>query len=64
MMREGKVEVYEALDGWRWRLKAGNGQILADGAESYTRREDAERAVRKAYHLFTDAAWLDVKFID
>lgn len=30
---------------WRWRLKAGNGEIVASG-EGYTRREDALRGFR------------------
>lgn len=31
--------------GWRWRLLAANNRIIADSGESYTRKEDAERAV-------------------
>ena len=29
---------------WSWRLKAGNGEIIAHG-ESYSRRIDAVRAI-------------------
>ncbi|MDX6806331.1 YegP family protein [Terrihabitans rhizophilus] len=25
---------------WHWRLKASNGRVIADGAETYVRRED------------------------
>ncbi|WP_415382038.1 HVO_2922 family protein [Halosimplex sp. TS25] len=39
-------EVYrDAADEWRWRLVHRNGNILADGGEGYTRRNDANRAV-------------------
>jgi uncharacterized protein YegP (UPF0339 family) len=39
-------EVYRDGAGqWRWRLVHRNGNILADGGEGYTRRNDAKRAV-------------------
>lgn len=28
-----KFEVYESKNGYRWRLKAGNGEIVATGEE-------------------------------
>lgn len=37
--------VYQAPDGWRWRLVAGNGEVVASG-EAYTRKADAVRACR------------------
>lgn len=43
-MKRPKFVVYESVDGWRWRLVAANGRILASG-ESHTRKEDAERAI-------------------
>lgn len=43
-MKQPRFEVYESKDGWRWRLIAANGRILASG-ESHTRKADAERAV-------------------
>jgi uncharacterized protein YegP (UPF0339 family) len=43
-MKQPRFEVYESKDGWRWRLVAANGRILASG-ESHTRKADAERAV-------------------
>lgn len=35
-----KIEVFQALDGWRWRMRARNGEIVAQ-SEAYTRRESA-----------------------
>lgn len=39
-MRPLEAEVYKAADGWRWRVKAPNGRIVADSAEAYQRRID------------------------
>jgi uncharacterized protein YegP (UPF0339 family) len=45
-----KFEVYKSGDEYRWRLKAGNGEIVASG-ESYASRSGAVKgiqAVRRA----------------
>jgi uncharacterized protein len=39
-----KFELYKSGAEWRWRLKAGNGEIIASG-ESYKNRQDAVDAV-------------------
>ena len=39
-------EVYEGPDGWRFRIKAMNHEIVATG-ESYENREDAVFIVEK-----------------
>lgn len=42
-----KCEVYQdRRGGWRWRLRARNGNIVADSGESYTRAHGATRAFR------------------
>ncbi len=39
MIRYPTFVIYrDKSGGWRWRLKAGNGRIVADSAESYRRR--------------------------
>ena len=39
-------EIYAGNDGWwYWRLKAGNGRIVADGAEGYSSKGSCKRAV-------------------
>jgi len=39
-------EVYaDGAGEWRWRLKARNGRIIADGAEGYKSKAGAKRAV-------------------
>jgi uncharacterized protein YegP (UPF0339 family) len=42
--RRARIVVYFAEDGWRWRLTAANGKIVADSGESYIRRYDAKIA--------------------
>ena len=44
-MAAPKFTVYQSRDGWRWRLTAANGRIIATG-EAHTRERDAWRAVR------------------
>lgn len=47
-----KIEVYRDSAGeWRWRLKAGNGRIMADGGEGYVDRRGAIRAVTSVLRL-------------
>jgi uncharacterized protein YegP (UPF0339 family) len=53
---KARFEVYEDAAGeFRWRLVAGNGEIVADSAEGYTRWEDAERAVETVRELVPTA---------
>jgi uncharacterized protein YegP (UPF0339 family) len=45
-----KFEVYQSKMGYRWRLKANNGEIVAQG-EEYVSKEGAKNgceAVRRA----------------
>jgi len=42
------VEVYKRRTGWGFRVKAGNGEIIAT-SETYTRRQGAERGAKRAY---------------
>lgn len=46
--RAKKLEVYkDRKQQWRWRLVSSNGRIMADSAESYTRKDDAVRAAAR-----------------
>jgi len=43
-----KFTVYKDAKGeWRWRLKARNGNIVADSGEGYARKGGAVTAVSK-----------------
>lgn len=39
----GKFDVYQAKDGWRWRIKSINGHITCESGEAYTSVRDACR---------------------
>lgn len=57
-----RLEIYEADVArsavepreWRWRVRSGNGEIVATG-EGYTREEDARRGFRDAAHAMFKA---------
>lgn len=44
-----KFEIYQdrALE-YRWRLKAANGRIVADGGEGYSTKSNAKQAAERA----------------
>lgn len=39
----------DASREWRWRLKARNGNILADSGEGYKRKQAAVRIARRLF---------------
>jgi uncharacterized protein YegP (UPF0339 family) len=43
---EMKIEIYRAADGFRWRVKARNGEIVAASSEAFSRRYGARRNLR------------------
>lgn len=45
MAKGPRGETYEAEDGVRWHLKAGNGKIIAESGEAY----DEERKAIKGF---------------
>lgn len=43
-----KFEIYrDTSGGWRWRLVATNGRIVADSAESYSKKSNAVAAAKR-----------------
>jgi uncharacterized protein YegP (UPF0339 family) len=41
-----KYEIYKDTTGqWRWRLKASNGEPIADSAESYINKADCRAGI-------------------
>ena len=41
-----RFELYRDAPGhWRWRLRAQNGNVVADSGEGYVRREDCEHGI-------------------
>ncbi|MCD2199462.1 DUF1508 domain-containing protein [Halobacterium sp. KA-4] len=60
---DADFDVYEDDAGeYRWRLRAENGNIVADSGEGYTRRGEAEDAVERVREYAPDADALDVGF--
>jgi hypothetical protein len=45
---DGAMRVSTTSTDWRWRVKAGNGEIVASG-EGYTTRTDAKRGIADAF---------------
>jgi uncharacterized protein YegP (UPF0339 family) len=41
-----RFELYRDAKGeWRWRLRARNGEVIAESGEGYVRREDCEHGI-------------------
>lgn len=53
--RRLRFALYVAKDGWRWRLIATNGKIVADSGESYKTRTGALKTVRSIMAGASDA---------
>jgi uncharacterized protein YegP (UPF0339 family) len=39
-----KITVYRAADGWRWRARADNGEIVSESGEAYKNKSYAIEA--------------------
>jgi uncharacterized protein YegP (UPF0339 family) len=50
----------DAAGEWRWRLKAPNGNILADSAEGYRRRHNAAKAIAALKRIVPGAPVVEV----
>ena len=62
-VEEGDFEVYEDAAGeHRWRLTAGNNEVIATGGEGYSSQSEAEEAVARVREYAPDADALDVGF--
>ncbi len=46
-----RLEVFQGLDGWRWRLRARNGKLIATSGEAFDSRGNARRAARRMSKL-------------
>ena len=59
-MNSVKIEIYKDVKRqYRWRLRAGNGEIVAQG-ESYITRTGAQKAVQRLKLLFTIGTIVDI----
>jgi len=53
--KKPQIDVYKAEDGWRWRVRANNGRVLADGGEAYRRRSACVRGIEAASDILVFA---------
>lgn len=52
-----KFTLYQgARREYRWRLSAGNGRVIADSGEGYSRRANCERMIDKMKLAFSYSA--------
>jgi len=54
-----KFEVYETKNGYRWRLKAGNGEVVATG-EEYDSKAGAKKGCEAVQRAAADADIVEV----
>jgi len=58
---DDRFEVYEdAAEEWRWRLRADNGELIADSGEGYANRSKAMDAVERVQSYAADADLLAI----
>ena len=43
--KAGLFQFYKSSDGWRWRLRASNGAIIATGGEAYSSRQQVIKGI-------------------
>lgn len=54
-----KFEVYRSSSGYRWRLKASNGEIVASG-EEYATKENAKHGCEAVRRAANDAEIIEI----
>lgn len=56
MTSDATFELFEDREGqWRWRLRHGNGNVIVDSGEGYTREEEARRGLESVRRNAPDA---------
>lgn len=55
-----KFEVYKSTNGYRWRLKAGNGEVVATG-EEYSTKDAATRGCEAVARAAAEADIVEVE---
>ncbi len=54
-----KFELYKSKNGYRWRLKAGNGEIVATG-EEYSSKDGAKKGCESVQRAAASAEIVEV----
>ena len=55
-----KFEVYASGNGFRWRLKAGNGEVVAT-SEEYSTKDGAKKGCEAVVRAANDAEIVEVE---
>ena len=55
-----KFEVFQSKNGYRWRLKAGNGEVVATG-EAYSTKEGAVKGCEAIQRAAAAAETVEVQ---
>lgn len=56
MRKPSHLKIYRDRAGkWRWRLVAGNGKIVADSGQGYSRRDHVVSAVIALPRIWTNS---------
>ncbi len=55
-----KFEIYQSKNGYRWRLKAGNGEVVATG-EEYASKDGAMRGCEAVQRAAAEADIVEVE---
>ena len=55
-----KFEVYKSKNGYRWRLKAGNGEVVATG-EEYSSKDAAMKGCEAVARAAMNATIVEVE---
>jgi uncharacterized protein YegP (UPF0339 family) len=42
-----EIRVYRAIDGWRWRAEAANGEVVSESGEAYENKSWAIQSAKK-----------------
>ena len=61
-MKRPTLTIYrDKAKGWRWRLRAKNGKIVADSSESYKTRNGAWLAADRLRYIVAGAVTMPLK---
>jgi len=54
MATRGKIEYYEATDGWRWSFIAANGEPICHAGEAFSSKQACMKSIETVTGYFVD----------
>ncbi len=59
MKKQATLDIYRSGNGeWRWRVKHGNGQVLAASSEGFSGKAGAKRNFKRARTAVNEVDWV------